>query len=112
MQPQTPQDKLKTSPFIADHTCFIGYAATVYDAAQRKVEAKKGAKGAQLKFKGVMVEQGVKDLGACKADIDDIRKSLARYDVTDMGRDNMYLLDNTPSWSKVSSVRSGITKRL
>ena len=116
MQPQTQQEKLKTEPVIPDYKCFIGYAATVYDAAQRKVQvkvkAKKGSKLTARQFKGVMVEQGVKDLVTCKADIDDIRINLARYNVTDMGRKNMYLLDDTPSFKKVSRVRSSITKRL
>ena len=116
MQPQTQQEKLKTEPVIPDYKCFIGYAATVYDAVQRKVQvevkAKKGVKVTTHRFKGVRVEQGVKDLATCKADIDEIRISVARYNVTDMGRKNMYLLDDTPSFKKVKRVRSSIAKRL
>ena len=56
MQPQTPKDKLRHNPFLADISCFIGYAALVYDEAYRKVEAKKQLAKDLNKFRGVKIE--------------------------------------------------------
>ena len=112
MQPQTPQHKLKNTPFLADISCFIGYAAMVYDAAYKKAKAKKQLEKDLNKFRGVIIEQGVNDLPACKLDIDEIRKCVARYGITDMGRNGQYLLDYTPTYKKVFRVRAGISKRL
>ena len=98
MQPQTAKDKLRNEPFIAQVSCFIGYAARVYNSAHRKVWAKKTIQEDLNKFRGVKIEQGVKDLPTCKLDIDEIRKTVTKYGITDMGRNNRYLLDYTPTY--------------
>ena len=98
MQPQTPQDKLRNEPHIADVSIFVGYAATVYDKCFREAVAKQQLAQDLLKFRGVKIEQGVKDLPTCKLDIDEIRKTVTKYGITDMGRNNRYLLDYTPTY--------------
>ena len=98
MQPQTPEDKLRNEPHIADIACFIGYAATVYDKAYREAVDKKQLERDLNKFRGVKIEQGVKDLPDCKLDIEEIRKTVKRYGITDMGRNDIYLLDYTPTY--------------
>ena len=65
-----------------------------------------------IRFRGVKVEQGINNLPDCKCDIDVIRKCVAKYGITDMGRNNIYLLDDTPTYSRVFKVRTGIAKRL
>ena len=112
MQPQTHQDKVKNDPFLADISCFIGYAATVYDKAYKKVAAQNQLQNDLHRFRGVKIEQGVKDLPACKLDIDEIRTCVAKYGIIDMGKNDRYLLDYTPTYKTVFNVRTGISKRL
>ena len=112
MQPQTQRDKLHYEPFIADISCFIGYAATVYDKAYKKVVDKKALQNDLYKFRGVKIEQGVNNLDKCKDDIDLIRKCLAKYGIIDMGRNDSYLLDDTPTYNRVFKVRTSIKKRI
>ena len=98
MKPQTAKDKLRNEPFIAQLSLFIGYAATVYDKAYKEAVDKKLLAQDLFKFRGVKIEQGVKDLPACKLDIDEISKTVKRYGITDMGRNDRYLLDYTPTY--------------
>ena len=112
MKPQTADDKLRNEPHIADVSIFIGYAATKYNKAfKMKVDKKKLPKEL-LRFRGINIEQGVKDLPTCKLDIDEIKKTVIKYGVTDMGRNNRYLLDFTPTYKRVFKVRTSIAKRL
>ena len=55
MQPQTQKHKLRHNPFLADISCFIGYAALVYDKVYKKVEDKKKLVKALSKFRGVKI---------------------------------------------------------
>ena len=64
------------------------------------------------KFRGVEVIQGVQDLKTCKEDIDRITATLARYGVTDMGKDGIYRLDDSPCYKRVNAVRMNITARV
>ena len=48
----------------------------------------------------------------CKDDIDAIRIMAARYAITDYGKNDSYLLDNTPSYKRVFKTRTGISTRL
>ena len=79
MQPQTLKDKIKNTPYIADNSCFIGYAAVTYDAAWKMVKNKLGKIADQCKWRGVKVEHGVGQLLECRADIEEIRIMCARY---------------------------------
>ena len=88
MHPQTAKDKLRNEPHIAEVSIFVGYAATKYDKAFKKKVVKKKLPKELLRFRGVQIEQGVKDLPACKLDIDEIKKTVMKYGVTDMGRNN------------------------
>ena len=98
MQPQTAKDKLRNEPFIADVSMFIGYAATKYDKAYKVKVMKKKLPKELRRFRGVQIEQGVNDLPACKLDIDEIKKTVMKYGITDMGRNDIYLLDYTPTY--------------
>ena len=112
MKPQSPKDKVRNDPFIADHSCFIGYAATTYKAVWKMVKAKVNENRDAYKWRGVTVEHGVKELLKCKEDIDAIRIMAARYIISDYGRKGQYILDYTPSYRKVFKTRVGISKRL
>ena len=59
MQLQSHKDKTKNEPFIADNSCFIGYAATTYDACWKMVKQKMNLIKEQHKWRGVKVEHGV-----------------------------------------------------
>ena len=53
------KDKFKNDPYIADNSCFIGYAAVTYDACWRMVKRKMDLIRDQHKWRGVKVEHGV-----------------------------------------------------
>ena len=59
----------------------------------------------------MQVEQGVPDLPTCKDDIIEIMGSLARYGITDTGKNQMYKLDDTPSYKRVFKARVNMSKR-
>ena len=53
------KDKVKNDPYIADHSCFIGYAAVTYDACWRMLKTKLDNIADQRRWRGVTVEHGV-----------------------------------------------------
>ena len=59
MKPQTWKDKQKFDPHIAQHSCFIGYAATDYSSVWKKVKSKMNKLRDAYKWRGVTVEHGV-----------------------------------------------------
>ena len=66
MKPQTLSEKLKTEPFIADFSCFIGFAGLKFDKGWKRREKKKKVPTLELhQYRGVEVEHGVKDLITC-----------------------------------------------
>ena len=66
------KDKVKNDPYIADHSCFIGYAAVTYDACWRMLKKKLDNIADQHKWRGVRVEHGINQLLECRADIEEI----------------------------------------
>ena len=76
----------------------IGYAGINYGSSWKEKKNKLQLDEDLKKFRGVEVVQGVQDLKTCKEDIDRITATLARYGVTDMGKDGIYKLDDSPSY--------------
>ena len=77
----------------------------MYDACWRKLKNKLDNIADQWKWRGYKVEHGVNKLLECRADIEEIRIMAARYKITDYGRNNEYLLNDTPSYKKVFKTR-------
>ena len=103
---------MKTEPFIADYSCFIGFAGMKFDKGWKRKEMSKKQLAQELhRFRGVTVEHGVKELITCQQDIDEIRHRLATYGVTDMGPKNIYLLSD-PTWKQVMKCRNHLAKRI
>ena len=97
---------------MADNSCFIGYAAVTYNACWRMVTSKMDLIRDQRKWRGVKVEHGVKQLLECRADIEEIRIMAARYLISDYGKNDRYLLNDTPSYKKVLKTRSKLSNRI
>ena len=59
-----------------------------------------------------IVEQGIKDLETCIDDIEIAREHFARFDVTDMGENDKYLLLDVSDKKVVDAARSDLKKRI
>ena len=59
-----------------------------------------------------VVEQGIKDLKTCINDIQIAREHFARFDVTDMGENDKYLLLDVSDKKVVDAARSDLKKRI
>ena len=58
------------------------------------------------------MEQGIKDLKTCIDDINIAREHFARFDVTDMGENDKYLLLDVSDKKVVDDARSNLKKRI
>ena len=59
-----------------------------------------------------IVEQGIKDLKTCVNDIQIAREHFARFDVTDMGENDKYLLLDVSDKKVVDAARNDLKKRI
>ena len=108
---QSNSNKQKKSPFISDVKIFFGIGANKYDAAWKEVKQKIDPSMNPDEIKAI-VEQGIKDLDTCIDDIGIAREYFARFDVTDMGENDKYLLLDVSDKKVIDAARSDLKKRI
>ena len=108
---ETWEEKLKNEPFWPDYKIFFGFGANKYDACYKMVEQKIDP-SADLDQVFAEVEQGIKDLVTCLDDIESIQLHFSHFDVTDMGKDDMYKLMDVTDKKTVNNARSDLKKRI
>ena len=108
---QSNAHKQKKSPFWPDVKIFFGFGANKYDAAWKMIEQKIDPSMNPDEIIA-MVEQGIKDLKTCIDDIEKAREHFARFDVTDMGENDKYLLLDVSDKKVVDAARTDLKKRI
>ena len=99
------------SQFWAVNRIFFGFGANKYDAAWKMVDQKIDPTANPDEIKAT-VEQGTKDLKTCIDDIENARKLFERFDVTDMGENDKYLLLDVSDKKVIDDARSDLKKRI
>ena len=108
---QSNANKKKKSIFGPSVKIFFGIGANKYDAAWREVTQEIDPL-ANLDEIVAKVEQGIKDLKTCINDIEIAREHFARFDVTDMGENDKYLLLDVSDKNVIDAARTDLKKRI
>ena len=99
-EPLTIEEQLRQEEFVPDHKLVVCFITTKFD----QVWLKNSQSGE--------IEQGVPNVASYKQDCDKLRSLLERYDVSDTGANDLYLLDNDPTSDQVQKVADNIKQRL
>ena len=106
---QSNANKQKKSTFWPNVKIFFGIGANKYDATWKMVDQKIDPSANPDEIFAI-VEQGIKDLKTCIDDIKIAREHFARFDVTDMGENDKYLLLDVSDKKVVDAARSDLTQ--
>ena len=97
-KPMSLSETMREAYFIPDHKLVFSFATSCFDSTWSLRTGK--------------LEPYYPDLPACKADCEVVKRKLKAFQVTDMGKDEMYNLVEDPSNVETNSAMTNIKIRL